>query len=124
MSTTAAQMFWWGALPYLALGIFMVGHVWRWRYDQFGWTSRSTQLRERRMLKWGSPLFHCGTFAAIGARHRRADPRALDQSDRRTRAGRWFSAIAGTLAAVLVVGGMVVLGTRRLFVPRLRATTC
>jgi hypothetical protein len=24
------------------------------------------QLQERRMLKWGSPLFHYGTFAAIG----------------------------------------------------------
>ena len=59
------QLFWWVALPYLALGIFVVGHVWRWRYDQFGWTSRSTQLQERRLLKWGGPLFHYGTFAAI-----------------------------------------------------------
>ena len=55
-----------GGLPYLALGIFVVGHIWRWRYDQFGWTSRSTQLQERRLLKWGAPLFHYGTFAAIG----------------------------------------------------------
>ena len=60
------QLFWWVGLPYLALGIFVVGHVWRWRYDQFGWTSRSTQLQERRLLKWGSPIFHYGTFAAIG----------------------------------------------------------
>ncbi len=66
MNATAAQLFLWVALPYLALGVFIVGHVWRWRYDQFGWTSRSTQLQERRLLKWGSPLFHYGTFAAIG----------------------------------------------------------
>ena len=59
------ELFWWVALPYLALGVFVVGHVWRWRYDQFGWTSRSTQLQERRLLKWGGPLFHYGTFAAI-----------------------------------------------------------
>lgn len=52
-------------LPYLALGIFVVGHIWRWRYDRFGWTSRSTQLQERRLVKWGSPIFHYGTFAAI-----------------------------------------------------------
>ena len=50
-STSAWQIFVWVALPYLALGIFVVGHVWRWRYDQFGWTSRSTQLQERRLLK-------------------------------------------------------------------------
>jgi respiratory nitrate reductase gamma subunit len=66
MTATGAEVFWWVVLPYLALGVFAVGHVWRWRYDQFGWTSRSTQLQERRMLKWGSPLFHYGTFAAIG----------------------------------------------------------
>ena len=64
-NTSAWQIFVWVALPYLALGIFVVGHVWRWRYDQFGWTSRSTQLQERRLLRWGSPIFHYGTFAAI-----------------------------------------------------------
>ncbi|PQM45184.1 putative lipoprotein [Mycobacterium talmoniae] len=34
----------------------MVGHIWRWRYDQFGWTSRSTQLQEQRLLKWGAAV--------------------------------------------------------------------
>src|SRR5215471_18139044 len=64
-NASAWQLLIWVALPYLALGIFVVGHVWRWRYDQFGWTSRSTQLQERRLLKWGSPVFHYGAFAAI-----------------------------------------------------------
>ena len=63
---SAAEIFWWVAVPYFALGVFVIGHIWRWRYDQFGWTSRSTQLQERRMLKWGSPIFHYATFAAIG----------------------------------------------------------
>ena len=65
-SSSGWQIFLWVALPYLALGIFVVGHVWRWRYDQFGWTSRSTQLQERKLLRWGGPLFHYSTFAAIG----------------------------------------------------------
>ena len=118
-------MFWWVALPYLALGVFAVGHVWRWRYDQFGWTSRSTQLQERRMLKWGSPLFHYGTFAAIGGH-----VIGVLIPERWTKAigipenvYRWFSAGAGTLAAVLVIGGVIVLATSRLLVPRVRATT-
>jgi len=29
---------------------------------------RSRQLLERRLLKWGSPLFHYGALAAIGGR--------------------------------------------------------
>ena len=60
MNATAAQLFWWVALPYLALGVFVVSHVWRWRYDQFGWTSRSTELQERRLLKWAA---RCSTTA-------------------------------------------------------------
>ena len=54
-STSAWQIFVWVALPYLALGIFAVGHIWRWRYDQFGWTSRSTQLQERRLSNGDPP---------------------------------------------------------------------
>jgi nitrate reductase gamma subunit len=119
------QILWWVALPYLAIAVFIVGHVWRWRYDQFGWTSRSTQLQERKLLKWGSPLFHYGTFAAIGGHvigvlipeswtHAIGIPENVY---------RWFSAAAGTLAAVLVIGGVVILAGRRLLVPRVRATT-
>jgi len=124
-SPGAGEVFLWTGLPYLAFGIFLVGHVWRWRYDQFGWTSRSTQLQERRLLKWGAPIFHYGTFAAIGGH-----VIGVLIPERWTRAigipehvYRWFSAGAGTLAAVLVIGGVVVLATRRLFVPRVRATT-
>jgi nitrate reductase gamma subunit len=123
--TTAAEIFWWVGLPYLALGIFVVGHIWRWRYDQFGWTSRSTQLQERRLLKWGSPIFHYGTFAAIGGHVigvliPESWTRAIGIPEG---AYRWFSAIAGTIAAVLVIGGVIVLAGRRLLVPRVRATT-
>jgi len=36
---------------------------------------------------------------------------------------RWFSRSAGTLAAVLIIAGVVILAGRRLLVPRVRATT-
>ena len=55
----------WVILPYVSLAIFVVGHFWRYRYDKFGWTTRSTQLYESRLLRIGSPLFHFGTFFAI-----------------------------------------------------------
>ena len=56
----------WVVLPYVSVTIFLAGHVWRYRHDQFGWTSRSTELLEHRLLAWGSPLFHYGALAAIG----------------------------------------------------------
>ncbi|GAA3389222.1 respiratory nitrate reductase subunit gamma [Cryptosporangium minutisporangium] len=59
-------IFLWVIVPYIAFAVFVVGHYWRYRYDKFGWTTRSTQLYERRLLRWGSPLFHFGILAALG----------------------------------------------------------
>ena len=54
-------------LPYVCLAVFIGGHVWRYRYDKFGWTTRSSQLHERRLLRIGSPLFHFGILlVALG----------------------------------------------------------
>lgn len=55
-----------GILPYICLAIFVVGHVWRYRYDKFGWTTRSSQLYEDKLLRIGSPLFHFGMLGVIG----------------------------------------------------------
>jgi nitrate reductase gamma subunit len=52
--------FLWVIFPYLCLATFVVGHYWRYRYDKFGWTTRSSQLYESRLLRIGSPLFHFG----------------------------------------------------------------
>jgi nitrate reductase gamma subunit len=57
--------FLWVIVPYLCLTTFVVGHVWRYRYDKFGWTTRSSQLYEDRLLRWGSPLFHFGILAVF-----------------------------------------------------------
>ena len=57
----------WVAVPYAAIVTFIVGHYWRYRYDKFGWTTRSSQLYERRLLRLGSPLFHFGILmVAVG----------------------------------------------------------
>jgi len=55
----------WVVVPYVCLTVFVVGHVWRYRYDKFGWTTRSSQLYEDRLLRLGSPLFHFGILAVF-----------------------------------------------------------
>lgn len=57
--------FLWVIFPYLCLVVFIGGHVWRYRYDKFGWTTRSSQLYEARLLRWGSPLFHFGMLGVV-----------------------------------------------------------
>ncbi|WP_282004486.1 respiratory nitrate reductase subunit gamma [Propioniciclava sinopodophylli] len=54
-----------GVFPYLAMAVFVVGTIWRYKYDKFGWTTRSSQLYESRMLRIGSPLFHYGILLAV-----------------------------------------------------------
>lgn len=56
----------WLTVPYVAFTSFVLGHLWRYRHDQFGWTTRSSQLYESRLLRLGSPLFHFGLLAVLG----------------------------------------------------------
>jgi nitrate reductase gamma subunit len=56
----------WVVVPYVCLAVFAVGHFWRYRYDKFGWTTRSSQLYESRLLRLGSPLFHFGILFVLG----------------------------------------------------------
>ena len=60
------DIFLWVIVPYICLAVFVVGHYWRWTYDKFGWTTRSSQLYENRLLRWGSPLFHFGLLGVVG----------------------------------------------------------
>lgn len=55
----------WIIFPYICLTTFIVGHAWRYRYDKFGWTTRSSQLYEARLLRLGSPLFHFGMLGVV-----------------------------------------------------------
>ncbi|WP_234786337.1 respiratory nitrate reductase subunit gamma [Mycolicibacter sinensis] len=122
---TPWQLILWVILPYVAFAVFIVGHIWRWRYDQFGWTSRSTQLQERRLLRWGAPLFHYATFAAI-AGHVMGILIPKSFTDWLGIHETWyqdFSAIGGSAAAIGVLIGGGVLLLRRTAVPRVRATT-
>lgn len=57
--------FLWLIVPYICLAVFVVGHIWRYSYDKFGWTTRSSQLYEDRLLRWGSPLFHFGILGVV-----------------------------------------------------------
>ncbi len=56
----------WGVLPYLVALVLIAGLAWRYRYDQFGWTTRSSQLYESRLLRIASPLFHFGLLVVLG----------------------------------------------------------
>jgi nitrate reductase gamma subunit len=108
----------WTVLPYLALVSFVVGLVWRYRYDKAGWTARSSQLHERRLLALGSPLFHYGivlTFLGhvVGLLIPAGWIRAVGVSDGLYHAG---AVGMGGVAGLMTVAGLAILVIRRLTV--------
>lgn len=56
----------WAVVPYVSMTMFVVGHIWRYKHDKFGWTTRTTQVLEKRLLRRGMYLFHGGLFGAFG----------------------------------------------------------
>lgn len=105
----------WVALPYVCAAIFVVGHIWRYRYDKFGWTTRSSQTYENRLLQWGSPMFHFGILMVIvghvvGLLVPREWLYAIGISDEIYHVG---ATVLGTIAAALTLAGLTILVYRR-----------
>lgn len=59
------NQFVWVIFPYLCIVIFIVGHIFRYRYDQFNWTAKSSEFIEKKRLMVGSLLFHIGIIPVI-----------------------------------------------------------
>ena len=123
---TTRDVILWVVVPYVCLAVFVLGHVWRYRYDKFGWTTLSSQLYESRLLRWASPMFHFGIlFVFLGHVMGLGVPEswtsAVGISDTAYHA---LAISVGTVAGVCTVVGMALLIYRRRTVgPVFRATT-
>jgi len=118
--------FLWGALPYIAAAMLVSGLVWRYRYDKFGWTTRSSESYERRILNIASPMFHYGIlFVFVGHLMGLFVPSGWTDALGLTEYGyNLLSLFAGTAAGVLAVAGIGMLIYRRRTTPAVfRATT-
>jgi nitrate reductase gamma subunit len=115
----------WAVLPYITITVLVGGTAWRYRHDRFGWTTRSSQLHESRLLRVGSPLFHLGLlFVLAGHVGGLLVPASVT---------RWLgvhdelyhvvSLVAGGLAGAAVVIGLAILLHRRVRTPAVRAAT-
>lgn len=114
------------AVPYIALAVFVVGHYWRYRYDKFGWTTRSSQLYESRLLRLGSPLFHFGIlFVVLGHIGGLLIPKAVTEAVGISQDAYHVMAVGiGVLAGVCtLVGAAILIYRRRTVGPVFSATT-
>jgi nitrate reductase gamma subunit len=54
------DLFLYTGFPYIALVVFLVGTIWRYRATSFKFSSLSSGFLEKRRLAWGSLPFHWG----------------------------------------------------------------
>jgi nitrate reductase gamma subunit len=59
------EIFWWGALPYIVITMFVLGTVIRRIFFAQTWTSKSSQFMEKKEQRVGIPLFHIAVLFLI-----------------------------------------------------------
>ncbi len=109
------NQFLWVIFPYICIAIFIVGHIFRYRNDQFGWTAKSSEFIEKKQLMIGSFLFHIGIIPVIlghisGLGIPKEWTRALGVSDHMYHMGAVY---VGGFFGVVTLAGMLILTARR-----------
>jgi nitrate reductase gamma subunit len=119
------EQFLWVILPYLVLTIFIGGHIWRYQYDQFGWTSKSSEVLEKRQLRLGSLLFHWGIlFVFFGHVMGILIPEPVYETlGISEEAYHLIALVGGIPAGLAALIGLIILIRRRLTVKRVRVTS-
>ncbi len=110
-----SNQFLWVIFPYICIAIFVVGHIFRYRNDQFGWTAKSSEFIEKKQLMIGSLLFHIGIFPVIlghvaGLGIPKEWTRAMGVSDHMYHFGAVWG---GGFFGVMTLAGMIILTSRR-----------
>ncbi len=121
----AWNQFLWVIFPYMMLTTFVVGHVYRYNTDQYGWTAKSSEFLEKKHLRWGSMLFHVGiVFVFFGHIAGLFIPKSflehLGVSEELYHAGAVYG---GGVAGLMTLAGIAILLFRRLNVTRVRVTS-
>ncbi|HRK98374.1 MAG: respiratory nitrate reductase subunit gamma [Alphaproteobacteria bacterium] len=111
--------------PYIAIVFFALGSILRFDRDPYSWRSKSSQLLRRRQLIIGSILFHLGIIVILGGHAvGLLTPIAVFDMLGISHGFKQVLAMsAGGIAGVFCLAGLCILLHRRLFDPRIRASS-
>jgi nitrate reductase gamma subunit len=114
-----------GIYPYIALAVLALGSIVRYDREPYTWRAGSSQLLRRRQLVMGSVLFHVGVLIVFfGHLVGLLTPIALFDLIGISHTFKQILAIVvGGVAGGFAIVGASLLAHRRLFDPRIRATS-
>lgn len=114
-----------GIYPYIALAIFVIGSIIRYDREQYTWKTGSSQLLESKQLKKGSRAFHVGIIMVLmGHFVGLLTPAELWHIVGIEASHKQLIAMGlGGVFGVICFYGLTILIKRRLYNPRVRATS-
>jgi nitrate reductase gamma subunit len=113
-----------GIYPYLAVAVFLLGSLLRFEREQYSWRSGSSQLLRRKQLMVGSVCFHVGIlFLMVGHTIGLLTPSWLYGLVITAPQKQLLAIVSGGAAGLLCFLGLTMLLHRRLYDPRIRATS-
>jgi nitrate reductase gamma subunit len=112
-------------LPYVTLVTLVLGSVLRFDRDPYSWRSKSSQLLRKKQLMWGSVLFHVGVLVVLGGHAvGLLTPIRIFEAMGISHGFKQIMAMTvGGVAGMFCLVGLLLLLHRRLFDPRIRATS-
>lgn len=113
-----------GIYPYLAGTVFLIGSLMRYDYGQYTWKTGSSQMLSTKHMRLASNLFHIGILAIFGGHLvGLLTPHWVYAPFLSAGHKQLMAIIFGGIAGVLCVIGGAMLLWRRLFNPRVRASS-
>ncbi len=113
-----------GIYPYLAIAIMVLGTILRYDQAPYTWKADSSQLLSRKGLRLGSNLFHVGVILLFfGHLVGLLTPESVYHLVMDAPTKQKLAMTAGGIFGSICFIGMTILVWRRLFNPRVRATS-
>ena len=118
------NMFFFDIYPYIAGTVFLVGSWLRYDYGQYTWRAASSQMLDRKGMNLASNLFHIGILGIFAGHFLgMLTPHWMYEAWLPIEVKQKMAMIAGGACGVMTLVGGLLLLKRRLFSPRVRATT-
>lgn len=118
------NQFLFGIYPYIAITIMVIGSVFRYDRDQYTWKADSSQLLRAKGMRVGSNLFHIGIILLFfGHLVGLLMPESIYHLVMSAQTKQLMAMIAGGIFGSICFVGLTILIRRRLFDPRIRATS-